>query len=181
MVSIWDNGQIGSAHIIANAGAMPSDWHVSGNGLTNEVITATAANQTIAGGVGNDTLIAGAPNVTMSGGPGADTFVFAPINPSTIAGVYTAGLGRDVITDFTADMNNINHDVLQFSSAMFAAGTTASALVNGTAHNVAGGLVTVVQSGSDVLMTLDPTDSITLNSVALSVLKASAAADFHFV
>jgi Ca2+-binding RTX toxin-like protein len=117
----------------------------------------------------------------MSGGAGADTFVFAPVNPSTTAGVYAAGFGNDVITNFTADMNNINHDTLSLSASMFATGTTAAALVGGTAHNAAGGLVTVVQSGSDVVMTLDPTDTITLNNVMLSVLKASAAADFHLV
>ena len=57
-----------------------------------------------------------------------------------------------------------------------------SALVAGTAHNAAGGLVTVVQTqpGSPVVITLDPTDTITLNNVSLAVLKASAAADIHF-
>jgi len=32
-----------------------------------------------------------------------------------------------------------------------------------------------------VLIPLDPTDTITLNNVTLSVLKASATADIHFV
>jgi hypothetical protein len=63
---------------------------------------------------------------------------------------------------------------------MFAPGTTADALVAGTAHNAAGGLVTVAQSGSSVVITLDPTDTITLNNVTLSVLKTGAAADIHF-
>jgi hypothetical protein len=64
---------------------------------------------------------------------------------------------------------------------MFAAGTTASSLANGTAHNVAGGLVTVAQSGNNVVITLDPTDTITLNNVSLTLLKFSASSDIHFV
>jgi hypothetical protein len=27
-VSIWDNGQIGGAHIIANPGIVSNDWHI---------------------------------------------------------------------------------------------------------------------------------------------------------
>jgi Ca2+-binding RTX toxin-like protein len=30
--SIWDDGQIGNAHIIANTGAVPSSWHIAGKG-----------------------------------------------------------------------------------------------------------------------------------------------------
>jgi hypothetical protein len=63
---------------------------------------------------------------------------------------------------------------------MFATGTTAASLVGGTAHNTAGGAVSVAQSGSNVVITVDPTDTITLNNVALSVLKTGAAADIHF-
>ena len=109
--------------------------------------------------------------------------MFAPVNPATTSGIYNAGFGKDVITDFTANMNNANHDILQLSSSMFAAGTTATAasLVAGTAHNVADGAVTVVQSGGNVVITIDPTDTITLNSVTLSALKLAAAADIHFV
>lgn len=117
----------------------------------------------------------------MSGGPGADTFVFAPVNPTVSNGVYHAGFGNDVITDFTASSDNINHDVLQFASSMFATGTTATSLAAGTAHNAAGGLVALAQHGSDVVITVDPTDTITLSNVSLTVLKASAAADFHLV
>ena len=179
--SIWDNGQSASAHIVASAGAAPSGWHVVGNGTTNEVINGSAGNDILAGVAGNDTLIGGAGKDVMSGNAGADTFVFAPVNPTTNAGIYNAGFGKDVITDFTADMTNVDHDVLQLSASMFASGTTAATLAGGTAHNAAGGLVTVAQSGANVLITLDPTDTITLNNVLLSVLHAGAAADFHLV
>jgi hypothetical protein len=107
--------------------------------------------------------------------------VFAPINPTTTNGIYVAGFGKDVITDFTANMNSSNHDVLLLSSSMFAAGTTADALMGGTALNAAGGAVTVVQSGANVVIAIDPNDTITLSNVALSTLKAGAAADIHFV
>jgi Ca2+-binding RTX toxin-like protein len=167
-------------------------------GSTNSTVTTTLANYSLPANVQNltytgsgnftghgnglaNTITGGPGNDTLSGGAGADTFVFAPHNPTTTNGIYTAGIGKDVITDFTANMNNTSHDVLLFSSSMFAAGTTASALAGGTAHNAAGGLVNVVQSGSNVVITLDPTDTITLNNVTLSVLKTGAAADIHFV
>jgi Ca2+-binding RTX toxin-like protein len=158
--------------------------------LSNYSLPANVQNLTYAGsanftGHGNNlanTITGGPGNDTLSGGAGADTFVFAPFNPTTTNGIYHAGFGKDVITDFTANMTNTNHDVLLFSSSMFAPGTTADALVAGTAHNAAGGLVTVVQTqpGSPVVITLDPTDTITLNNVSLAVLKTSAAADIHF-
>jgi Ca2+-binding RTX toxin-like protein len=151
-----------------------------GNGLAN-TITGGAGIDTLFGEGGNDTLIGGAGNDRLSGNNGADTFVFAPVNATTTNGIYNAGFGRDVITDFTANMTNASHDFLQLSSSMFLPGTTPTALVNGTAQNFAGGPVTVVQQGSNVLITLDPTDTITLNNVTLSVLKASATAEINFV
>lgn len=128
----------------------------------------------------NDTFSGFTGASTVTGGSGADTFVFAPVNPTTTNGIYNAGFGQDVITDFSADMSNANHDVLLLSSSMFVAGTTADALVSGTAQNAAGGLVSVAQSGGNVVITVDPTDTITLNNVTLAVLKTSAAADIHF-
>jgi len=152
----------------------------TGNGLAN-TLTGGFGNDTLSANGGTDTLIGGAGNDTLAGGGGADTFVFAPVNPTITNGVYHAGFGTDVITDFTASITNANHDVLSFASSMFDAGTTASTLLGGAALNAAGGLVTVAQSGSSVVITIDPTDTITLNNVTLSVLKTAAAADVHFV
>jgi hypothetical protein len=33
MVSIWDNGQIGGAHVISGAGVVASTWHFAGTGV----------------------------------------------------------------------------------------------------------------------------------------------------
>jgi Ca2+-binding RTX toxin-like protein len=149
----------------------------TGNTLNN-TITGGVGNDTLSGGSGNDTLTGKAGNDTLTGGSNSDTFVFAPVNPTTTGGVYNAGFGKDVITDFTTIGTN---DVLQFSSSMFANGTTATALANGTAHNAAGGLVTVVQSGNNIVITVDPTDTITLNNASLTLLKLAASSDIHFV
>jgi Ca2+-binding RTX toxin-like protein len=171
----------GNGNGLANTmtGGTGSDT-LSGAGGVDTLIGGTGSD-TLSGGAGGDTLIGGAGNDRLSGGGAADTFLFAPVNPTTTNGVYAAGFGQDVITDFTANMNNSSHDVLLLSSSMFAPGTTAAALVNGAAQNAAGGLVSVVASGNNVVITLDPTDTITLTNVSLSVLKSGAAADIHFV
>jgi Ca2+-binding RTX toxin-like protein len=140
----------------------------TGNGLAN-TLTGGAGNDTLSGNGGADRLIGGAGNDRLTGGGGADTFVFAP------------GFGADVITAFTANMNNANHDILELSASMFAMNTSATALIGGTAFNAAGGAVTVVQSGANVVITVDPTDTITLNNVSLATLRTGAAADIHFV
>jgi Ca2+-binding RTX toxin-like protein len=174
-LSSYDLG--GNVQNLTYTGA--SAFTANGNSLAN-TITGGAGNDTLFGNGGADTLIGGAGNDRLEGDGGADTFKFAPVNPTTTGGVFNAGFGKDVITDFSANMTNANHDVLLLSSSMFATGTTATALANGTAHNAAGALVTVAQSGANVVITLDPTDTITLNNVSLTVLKNSAAVDIHF-
>jgi Ca2+-binding RTX toxin-like protein len=151
----------------------------TGNALAN-VITGGPANDVLTANGGNDRVIGGAGADRMSGNGGADTFVFAPVNPTTANGVYVAGFGHDVLTDFVANAANISHDNLLLSSSMFAPGTTAAALLGGTAQNAAGTVVAVVQSGANVVITVDPTDTITLNNVSLATLRAGAAADIHF-
>ncbi|MGJ4949680.1 hypothetical protein [Bradyrhizobium sp. HKCCYLS20291] len=152
----------------------------SGNGLAN-TITGGSGNDTLTGNGGADTLIGGAGNDKLSGGAGQDTFVFAPVRPATTNGVYSAGFGNDTITDFIANANNTNHDILQLSATMFATGTTAASLLAGTAHNISGDAVTVAQSGANTVITIDPTDSITMSNVSLATLKLGALADIHFV
>lgn len=72
------------------------------------------------GGIGNDTIVAGTGKDVMTGGPGADVFVF---NTAASAGI---GSGRDVITDFTHGVDDIDLRALHTS-------------FNGTAGLVGGG------------------------------------------
>ena len=87
----------------------------------------------------------------MTGNGGADTFVF---NRSTF--------GKDVITDFTTQGGY--HDVIQFSSTVF--------------DSVAAVLAHAAQVGSDVVITADATDAVTLQHEKLFALHSY---DFHFV
>jgi Tol biopolymer transport system component len=96
----------------------------------------------IDGGTGADNLRGGAGNDTLTGGSGSDTFVFE------------AGLGQDTITDFAAgasagDVIEIHDDIF----ADFAAVQAASS-----------------QVGSDVLITVDGSNSIVLTNVTLANL-----------
>lgn len=107
-----------------------------------------AGNDTLKAGSAGDTLIGGAGNDTMTGGAGIDTFVFH------------AGFGIDTISSFTA--TGASHDVLQFDQSLFA----------DWAHL----LGATVQSGSDLLITLDANDTITLKNVALANFTSADAA-----
>lgn len=105
----------------------------------------------IYGSTGNNTLVSTAGNDIMTGSGGADTFVF---NGSSFGG--------DVVTDFVAQGGH--HDVMQFSANVF--------------NNFAAVLAHAAQVGSNVVISVDATDSVTLNNVQLTKL---ASADFHFV
>jgi len=86
----------------------------------------------------------------MSGGADADVFAFL------------LGFGRDVINDFQA--TGVAHDVLEFSRSVFADFNAVQARST--------------QSGSNVTITYDALNSITLQNVALANLDSS---DFFFV
>ena len=73
-----------------------------GGGAGNDLIFGSAGANTIWGGLGNDTINGGTGKDVMSGGPGADVFVFAS---SAAIGI---GLARDVISDFTPGVDDIN-------------------------------------------------------------------------
>jgi Ca2+-binding RTX toxin-like protein len=112
---------------------------------------------TITGSRFADTIVGSSGNDTLSGGTGADTFVFNP------------GFGKDTITDFT--VSGTNHDFLQLSHSMFTAYTTVAGLLASTQ---------VVQVGTDVVVTQDLNDTITLKNVNLATLKLHPA-DVLFV
>jgi VCBS repeat-containing protein len=109
-----------------------------------------AGNDIITAGSAGDILIGGAGNDTLTGGAGIDTFL------------YHTGFGIDTINSFTA--TGTSHDLLQIDKNIFA----------DWAHL----LGATKQQGSDLLITLDPTDTITLKNVALANF---ASADAVFV
>jgi VCBS repeat-containing protein len=113
---------------------------LSGNATKKSQIDGQAGNDTItAGGVG-DTLIGGAGNDTITGGAGIDTFVFH------------SGFGADIINSFTA--SGTSHDIIQIDKTLFA----------DWAHL----LGATTQVGTDLKITYDASNTITLKNVALA-------------
>ena len=102
------------------------------------------------GTTNNDTLMVGPGNDLVTGRGGSDTFVFGP------------NLGKDVITDFQT--TGLQHDILQFSQNTFS--------------NFASVLAHAAQVGSDVVITADALDSVTLKNVNLSSIQNH---DIHIV
>ncbi len=120
------------------------------NGLAgNDSLRGGAGNDLINGGLGSDRLSGEAGDDILIGGPGGDVFVFGP------------GFGNDVITDFAPSGGG--HDLMQISKTVFA--------------NFAAVHSHMAQVGADVVITLDPTDSITVKGVSMASLTAS---DFLF-
>jgi Bacterial Ig domain len=106
----------------------------------------------IYGAKAGSTLMSTAGNDIMTGGSNSasDTFVFKG-----------SSFGNDVITDFATQGGH--HDVIQFSSSVF--------------NSFASVLAHAAQVGSDVVISVDANDSVTLSNVQLNKL---ASADFHF-
>jgi Ca2+-binding RTX toxin-like protein len=104
-------------------------------------------NFTGAGNIAANVITGGSGNDTLTGGAGADTFVF------------NTGFGKDVITDFTAGTVT-GHDVLNFSSAIFATFGAMQAAATQVGAN------TVITAGAN---------TVTLNNVTKANL---VAADF---
>ncbi|MEO8722342.1 MAG: calcium-binding protein [Sphingobium sp.] len=109
-------------------------------GAGNDSLTGSSGNDEIYGSLGDDALTGGGGDDYLSGGDGIDNFA------------YHAGFGKDTIADFAA--TGTQHDVLQFDSNIF----------SDWAHL----LGATTQQGSDLLITLDAADTITLKNVALA-------------
>ncbi len=113
-----------------------------GGGAGNDFIVLGAGTNTAFGGVGNDTINAGTGRDVMNGGPGADVFVFAS------AAHIGIGAGRDVISDFTSGVDDIDLRALGTSF------NGSAGLVGGGAKSffyfAAGGLVIGDQNGDGV-------------------------------
>ncbi|WP_420383937.1 beta strand repeat-containing protein [Novosphingobium sp.] len=106
----------------------------------------SAGHRVLIANAAGDTLTGGAGD-TLDGGAGADTFAFG------------AGFGHETVNNFAA--TGSAHDVVQFATAQFA----------DWAHL----LGATTQQGSDVLITLDPDNSVTLKNVALASFTQSDA------
>jgi T5SS/PEP-CTERM-associated repeat protein len=158
IVSISDLGkQLGTATTTA-AGT----WSFIATSLSDSLhvfaATATDLAGNVSGSLGSDQLGSSKADVitstngndVMLGGASADTFVFL------------AGFAKDVVNDFVA--TGSAHDIVDFRGI-----SALNSFASVTSH--------AVQSGANVLITLDANDTLTLKGVALSSLTS---ADFSF-
>ena len=123
--------------------------NILSGGAGNDTLIAAVGNDTLNGGDGNDRLNGGAGNDSLDGGVGTDSFVF------------DTAFGKDTVTGFVA--TGAAHDTIDFSTAVFA--------------NFAAVHSHMAQSGANVIITLDASDTITLKGVTLASLTAG---DFTF-
>ena len=137
-------------------GGAGNDTLDGGNG--SDVLDGNAGNDRLLGGNGTDTLNGGPGNDTLDGGNGPDTLNGGPGNDLLIGGngpdlfVSNAGFGEDIITDFS------NEDRIQFASGLFESPQAVLAASR--------------QVGADTVITLDLNNTITLQGVQLSSLRA---------
>jgi hypothetical protein len=160
----------GSGNDTITAGANSSVTAGSGNDTVS-----VGANSTVNLGSGNDTVYMAA-NDTVTVGSGIDTFIFQASKTPTLAAPRTLtvnedgtialpvsvgadGFGRDTIVGFLTAKDVIQFDTSQFAN--FAAVQAAAKQVN-----------------KDTVITYDANNSITLNGVTASSLKAG---NFAFV
>ena len=119
-------------------------------GSGTDVITAGNGNDTINGGAGNDIIKAGNGNDIINGGAGNDILTAGVGNDRF---VFSAGFGKDTVTDFHSG------DHIEFEDHLF--------------MNFAAVQAASVQVGTDVVITLDAADTVTLQHTALASLHAS--------
>ncbi len=119
-------------------------------GSGTDIITAGNGNDTINGGSGNDIIRAGNGNDIINGGAGNDTPT-AGVGNDTF--VFGADFGKDTVTEFHSG------DHIEFENHLFA--------------NFAAVQAASSQTGADVVITLDATDTVTLQHTTLASLHAS--------
>lgn len=121
---------------------------VLNGGSGDDVLLGGAGNDQLSGGSGDDTIEGGAGDDLLSGGSGDDLFVFAP------------NFGHDRITDF----GGWDADVIEFTATIF--------------QDFDAVLAAAAQVGSDIVITVDGQNSLTLAEMQLDTLRAD---DFRFV
>jgi Ca2+-binding RTX toxin-like protein len=141
------NGGNGDDTLFGNGG---QDILVGGAGI--DIMDGGNGNDTLDGNGGADTLLGGAGNDILRGGNGADILTGGADADTFVFDLET--FGKDVVTDFTAGT-----DKLQFATSVFADYDTVMA--------------NSVQVGSDVVITLDAADTITLRNITVSSLHSS--------
>ena len=141
-------GQVGQDVLIGGAGN-----DVLRGGGAKDDLDGGAGDDTLFGGAGQDELDGGTGDDTLTGGGGSDTFVFGGTD-----------FGADTITDFDAGTGSTSVDLIEVSTSAFADWSALSAAS--------------AQVGSDVVITYDASNAITLEGVTLSDLDAG---DFLFV
>jgi hypothetical protein len=159
VVKIYDNtSYLGSATVGSNG-----SWNFTTPALVDSVHTFTSTVTDQAGNIGQSSssvtfntstkhiYVSTTGNDVMTGAGGSDTFVFTGTN-----------FGKDVITNFHPQGGN--QDVIQFSQTAFS--------------NFAAVLSHAQQVGSDVVITHDTADTVTLKNVVLNKLTQS---NFLFV
>ncbi len=111
-------------------------------------------NDILRGGNGNDNLVGGSGNDSLTGGAGKDIFVFAALTLS--ANEPSVVLGDDLVTDFEVGRDRVDVSGLGL------------AWRNGDADTDDG--LAIIQSGSDVVITIVGQGTLTLANTALSDL-----------
>jgi hypothetical protein len=153
VVSIYDGTNASPLGAVTTS--ISGTWNFTSGALSSTIHSITLSAVDVAGNTGvstgaaligttgNDTLAVPAfGNNLIVGNGGNDTFVFG------------SNFGKEVITDFQAA--TLNHDVLQFSQNTF--------------NDFAAVLAHAAQVGSDVVITVDALDTVTLKNVQLSGL-----------
>jgi hypothetical protein len=127
-----------------------------GNG--NDILVAGNGNDRLSGGNGDDTLTVGNGNNVLDGGNGNDIFHVGTGDNSLTGGnggdtfIFSAGFGKDVITDFAHD------DHMEF---------------DGVFANFQAMQAVMQQVGANTVIGLDAGQSVTLLGVSMSSLHAS--------
>jgi glucose/arabinose dehydrogenase len=145
------------------SGAGGDDFIFGGSG--DDLIQGEAGNDTIRGQSGNDALDGGSGNDILVGDAGNDRLVGGPGND-----LLAGGAGSDVFAFAPA----FGHDRV----AGFVPGQDKVALPVTLAANFSAVLNVSRQVGTDVVITVDAADTITLQGVAIASLTAN---DFQFV